>query len=111
MQNEKYYTPELNEFHPDFRVKFLDQQDIESLGWKRHEKSIYECYHITISGNGFFLDVNTNKDGCIHIGTSLVDTLDPQKNPGLHLPRTMFYGTIKNISELKRLMKQLNITT
>ena len=133
MNKEKYYTPEIEEFHVGFefeyrggvdakwerkvftswdnteynswvrvsenipnsvapifyRVKYLDKEDIESLGWKPlNEKFDY------FKLNTHKLCLNTDNNICIYD-----DCMD-----------IVFNGTVKNKSELKRLMKQLSIT-
>jgi len=129
MQN-KYYTPTVEEFHIGFeyefrtgdawepliwrsdvtimgrilknliRVKYLDKDDIESLGFKLRDqkdpyylifdKGIYSLmvyknfyrYHMTIFGVVPYSEDHTDR---------------------------IFFGEIKNKSELKRLLKQLGI--
>ena len=79
----------------EIRVKYLDQSDIESLGWvfketnnngNLYQKGIYFLYQ---------------KDNKINIedriGKSLIESTH------------YFYGTIKNKSELIKLQQQLNI--
>jgi hypothetical protein len=80
------------------RVKFLDKSDIESLGWE-------EFTYKTIDGFIMFeklLTINYNyKEPVVDI--SYLPTF---KNQGLS---RIFRGTIKNKSELIKLMQQLNI--
>ena len=126
---DKYYTPEIEEFHIGFeyeanvynikkgyfwfktkmdltfdfyagntRVKYLDKEDIESLGYKPQypdmqntgfiNKNIYEEGAIIISLRG---DNQVSITKCYHPNTS-----------------TLIF-TIKNKSELKRLLKMLEI--
>jgi len=137
-EESKYYTPETEEFHVGFeyeylangydwithtinnkadlieciedlednhiRVKYLDKEDIESLGWVNGEtkalggfiidnedfknsKGFYQMYEgMFIENEGLFLQIHSN------------ETSD-----------YIFQGIIKNKSELKRLMKQLDI--
>lgn len=141
MEESKYYTPELEEFHVGFeyeifdgvnwrgvslsahthadrtkadyeclddvshglylehiRVKFLDREDIESLGWKALQtkgpyslfiRDGYEIrfFDIPVFGNGKFQVLSLNG--------------------GDH--SFIFSGTVKNKSELKKLMKMLGI--
>jgi hypothetical protein len=75
------------------RVKYLDREDIESCGWKYSDEVTYyyttdiSCIRLSLEGKNnysiYYLD-NTNTN-CI------------------------FQGTIKNKSQLKKLMQQLNI--
>lgn len=128
----KYYTPEIKEFHvgfeceilgynpkkrldknfkkewdkiiysledfiyleeknilSNFRVKYLDKEDIESLGFKN------------ISGNWYYDDKTYQIIG---------DYKSLEISKGEHeFRKILFKGIIKNKSELKKLMKQLNI--
>lgn len=80
-------------FKPDwnsFRVKYLDKEDIESLGWKwdKHKAGFKNKDDIHLI---YWLDED-NKEIVIEAYGECV-----------------FQGTIKNKSELKKLMKQLGI--
>lgn len=122
---EKYYTPELSEFHVGFeyeytllagwrsntfqldsniqaleqainagyiRVKHLDREDIESLGWYEEQPGVGKYRDITEAFTLYTDDETT---------ISIFKSNDP----------IFLDGTIRNISELKKLMKQLNIQT
>ena len=141
MEN-KYYTPELLEFHVGFefeqfennnwqqttlesdgaerffvmlntyesqdfvRVKHLDREDIESLGWHKHQETYfsfenkkikshsneYFLNEILVLSNSYFLEIT---DFCI-----IIQDYDYE---------VIFKGTIKNKSELKKIMQMLNI--
>ncbi len=133
-EQDKFYTPTIEDFHVGFeceifenekwnnhtlhkgdlnglfyyktlhqnnlRVKYLDQQDLESLGWNFEGKNGF-----TINKK-FWLDLyDKDKFSCnIHIeeGSSL-GTFEMEEVD------TLFHGTIKNKSELKKLMQQLGI--
>ena len=128
----KYYTPELEEFYVGFefeefyndqwnskvyisgyflnynmdclfgkdkdkiRVKYLDREDIESLGWKFEE----EC-PTWISFN-----MSGEKNLTLYKESKKVEILIPDNPLQYHYS---FAGTIKNKSELKKLLKQLGI--
>ena len=80
-----------------FRVKFLDKEDVESLG----STSYYEKNNIhifTVGDVTLELDLNFNEP-FMYIYQIL---LNSEKD-------ILFQGTIKNKSELKKLFKQLNI--
>lgn len=89
-------------FEDEFRVKYLDQEDIESLGWE-------------------FIESNLDfKKFSFSTGDELKNTIENawklrlEKEPyRVFITQghgwTRFLGTIKNKSELKRLLKQLNI--
>lgn len=133
-QDNKYYIPEIEEFHIGFayeyltngddwikhtiscktdliecildleenniRVKYLDREDIESFGFV---EEIFKSENVTY----------LKKDSCVIIIDNLVKNLfigliDPYAVP----PKkyiALFNGTIKNKSELKRILKQLDI--
>lgn len=94
------------------RVKFLDQSDIESLGWVFKTKGPFRTWY-TGSDSWFNNTIPTGDSGrywsfvlshdlkyngiIIKAGTNYGDT------------DTFFEGTIKNKSELVKLMQQLNI--
>lgn len=131
---EKYYTPSIKEFHVGFeyerlvdnewlkiimsinflsledieeeieakeiRVKYLDKEDIESCGWvisKKYKENIYNQelsppYELGI----YTLQYNRkNYELSINITTRIFSMV--------------YFGQVKNKSELKRIMKQLNI--
>lgn len=134
----KYYTPEIEEFHVGFeyefkwsvdedkqenwyrsdikdfqqfidiyhpiyslRVKLLDREDIEELGFEHDSTVEQECFYKHKSTN--FMSENDwwliyyEKTGFITIHDSNGNSDNE------------FYGEIKNKSELRRLMKQLHI--
>lgn len=149
MEN-KYYTPELSEFHVGFecemknssdpihfdwekcifkndfsnelnedycfeylyndlkdgniRVKHLDREDIESLGWefiKKHPGTESHDFELK-SNNEMYLSVDFDFRGKIHL--RIYDgECDSEFN--------YFSGTIKNKSELRKLIQQLNINS
>lgn len=70
------------------RVKYLDQSDIESFGFK-----IGKLPYQYFKDNYMLVDLDNNK-------YSITDLKDDQ---------CLFYGIIKNKSELKVLLKQLGI--
>lgn len=131
MEETKYYTPTIEEFHIGFeyevqqmeelcgsltyteeyasfnyefgdeinlervRVKYLDQEDIESFGFKLW----------THKGNELGFMRNTDKEGSTWIhrieGKIKISTTFPDT--------TLYLGIIKNKSELKRVLQQLEI--
>jgi hypothetical protein len=97
---------EFEKIEPGYiRVKYLDKEDVESLGWvvelfdlpSGDSRSVYKLGHHVITSwivyddNGLTIDISTL----------------PQLNNG-SLNR-VFRGKLKNKSELKKLMKQLGI--
>ena len=76
--------------YSNIRVKYLSKEDIESLGFKQHEKLKYQYY------KDHFMFVELHRDNQY----SIEDLTDSQ---------CIFYGMIKNKSELKKLLIQLEI--
>lgn len=136
--NDKYYTPNIEEFHvgfeyeywnnttdkwcstvlgngpislffadylgidePDkYRVKYLDRKDIESLNFKyiKTQPGLNEDFFEYIKqSNEYYLEFDYDTK-YLRIYFSLEEG-----------DSTIFAGIIKNLSELKKLMKQLNI--
>jgi len=146
MTENKYYTPEISEFHigfryeaknnetfewekviqisgfagsehydrdlinlanDQFRVKCLDKQDIEELGWEYVGESNYYKgdirYRIKNKGNTW-LWLNVARQGDYQILISSFDT-----GFSLEGDSFLFDGDIKNYNELKKLMLMLEI--
>jgi hypothetical protein len=83
-----------------FRVKYLDKEDIESLGFKYNE--IYDYWYKFI-GQAESIEVRyLLKEKVMQI--IYEDATDEYTKRSFK-----FNGTIKNITEFKNLMKQLNI--
>lgn len=141
MNKNKYYTPEIEEFHVGFeyeyntmsecgsstryvkdifkdtdnvndlfkdlpndwydypRVKYLDREDIESLGWEGQKaNSVY-------FKKGKYRLVHWLSDNKIGRDISIYESYDG----GTQEEALIRKAIIKNKSELKRLLKQLNI--
>ena len=143
---EKYYTPEIEEFHVGFgyercddgygwikdtypraaehirlknlipytRVKYLDREDIESLGFEKCKcpdglldnvfqlKTSYETKYVV----NFYQDIDNR--------TGFTQIMQRFRHEGANKEffgerTTLFKGTIKNKSELKKLLKQLGM--
>lgn len=75
------------------RVKYLDKEDIESLGWELTYES--ENYSSWQRNDNWYLTKDTS------YGFSIAKASENESNN--------FRMTIKNKSELKKLMQQLNI--
>lgn len=122
MEN-KYYTPIIEEFHvgfeythkdlncklfinedliksnftvADLRVKYLDREDIESLGFK-HDGSLW------FSKDNWKLRKWKASEIDLYYCFGTINMMGEEDK------ELRFRGTIKNKSELKKLMKQLNI--
>jgi hypothetical protein len=94
----------------DFRVKYLDREDIESLGFTKSEKYLDppSAYHICkdwkIPFNGGYITPKRvmiwYQEKTKHLKVVCEDSWEQYR---------LFQGTIKNKSELKKLLKQLGI--
>jgi len=82
-----YVTP-IQSMMSKFRVKFLDQEDIENCGWEPVKYNTVDCWVL-------------NNNYLFWFGLTVVIINKPESQ--------VFRGTIKNKSELKKLMQQLNI--
>ena len=136
MENNLYYTPTISEFYVGFeyeeyqfleknwktvkcefikpnttidpkwfRVKTLNQSDIESLGWK------YDVNMSELEYDSFYIEPGyDNKNRFIQYSLQNYKNgkvyLDKCINSGVH---EIGFITIKNKSELIKLMQQLNI--
>jgi len=82
----------------NFRVKFLDREDLESLGWEFVGKDeFFDCINYNI-GDGYVLQFW--EEGGVSI----------ERYSGFFHAKTIhFAGKIKNKSELVKLMAMLNI--
>lgn len=134
MEN-KYYKPDISEFHdgfeyeylskdgwscdtimsyPDFeeifcdmvvRVKYLDKADIESCGFE-----VNWGFGYTLNGRYSMYYIHKAQphyqdDTC---KATIIDHYADGKDSDFRLNK-LFDGTINNLSELKKLLKQLNI--
>lgn len=93
----KYYLMGIERFWhlPNtVRVKHLDREDIESLGWEYDEEAAGVSFYDNKNNKRFVLIFCEDLDR--------VEISDEESEFG-------FIGIIKNKSELKRLMKQLGI--
>jgi hypothetical protein len=107
----------LEAYLPYFRVKYLDKEDIEELGWAYDVNESGEESPNLISEHGyssaFAIDKQlTELETCYLLyhfpdGFLIIDSIF---KCGSGRENMLFRGFIKNKSELKKLMNQLNIT-
>lgn len=103
--NELRFMPTILSLINDsqIRVKYLDREDIEECGW---EKSGTENDLYSIN----WIENPTERENAIWLKQfdgNRLQIIDSRHK--WHV--SLFHGTIKNKSELKKLMKQLNICT
>lgn len=91
-----------------FRVKFLDQTDIEDCGFKHTGRAVCKWYKIEKRiADGFSTYGYWNIITLIHCEDNKVKIFAQEYETGDE--HTLFQGEIKNKHELKKLMQQLNI--
>ena len=90
------------------RVKYLNQQDIEELGWSVTKDRDYEIdAQLEVSSHLLF-EMTYDFEECeLSIEKFFSNSLEV--NPTSFDSTTIFNGTIKNKHELKKLMQMLNI--
>jgi hypothetical protein len=81
--------------HGEVRCKYLDEEDIKSLGWNKQDIKSYDMYTIR-SENGVY-DLVIKKNVLIR-----------QWSAGTE-DDNIFYGTIKNKAQLKLIMEMIGI--
>jgi len=98
------------------RVKFLDKEDLESLGWKPEHIPHYSAENEFIYGFCIYVDEKVSyslhalpevRENVLVIYKSTIYN----EHSGNRKQNNIFVGTIKNKSELKRLMGWLRIKT
>jgi hypothetical protein len=139
MEEDKYYTPKIEELHVGFeiqlqnienaqwgtyeivsgdniselytenidwlRVKFLDREDIESLGWKYTGKSIDVWF---VMEGDFNMGSWTSYKVTLQYGLQDHRVRVNMYDTGVEGPNS-FLGVVKNKSELKKLMEMIGI--
>ena len=93
---------DFNDWHSSVRVKYLNKEDIESLGFTQITN---DCFDLPIKE----YRGRINQEIRLLIGKTVLIYLamDMKYNDKENL--ILFTGNIKNKSELKKLLKQLNI--
>lgn len=97
------------------RVKYLDKEDIESCRWRDLKNLESEKSHENTHGDIFGFSVEFIEVGNLKFYHSKYKLRRSTQTHGLRivisndLQMDIFNGFIKNKSELKRIMKQLNI--
>ncbi len=82
-----------------FRVKYLDNDDIEELGWEKRGKNGFKLLKSCKLDNGYLYETHFN------LGFYEVSTMEITDGNG----NILFYGKVKNYNELKNLMKWIFI--
>lgn len=82
------------------RVKYLDQRDIESLDWKFEKSKLKKNFIDRFKYKQYTLEIRYSDCRII---------IDKDLNAFTEYPNILFYGIIKNKSELMKLLTQLEI--
>ena len=80
------------------RMRYLNAEDIESCGFHKHP-------YREILANGYFKDLCCYKSNGIYVFLDSVVRIDKKEKNGF--PHTVFNGTIKNLRELKMILKMI----
>jgi len=105
--------PSFKNYSDSIRVKYLDREDIESLGWKMDLVRSKIIGNFAGKLNNFYLQYypylpeNGWDNGLIYNPLRVVNVIKFNTNP--ENKQHLFNGIIKNKSELRKLMKQLDI--
>ncbi len=87
------------------RVKYLDREDIESLGFFCHATD-ERVFH---SEKGIIINIGWGSPVKKGITLAIVSPVFDESKMSIVHENYLFNGTIKNKSELKKLLKQLGI--
>lgn len=145
MEKNKYYTPDIEEFHVGFeyeeqvepgkwkwcrcvdgsfdklgefafrsmleirtRVKHLDQEDIESLGWRLiQDETLNKNELVFVRGGRRTKHIILCENNLVVIGYKVFPRGEKSTDNNHRGYGQIFKGTIKNKSELKRILKQI----
>ena len=89
-----------NIYGRNYRVKYLDREDIEECGWEwKDSTKIYDLYY----------DKETQKHSILY-SKELKRMVITRFNRKRNIDETVFAGFVKNKSEFKRILKQVGIT-
>jgi hypothetical protein len=95
------------ELRDNVRVKYLDKEDIESLGWKISKefsaKQIYQSEIIDLKEYEYWFEMDK------YLLSKWIKICLWKSKNNMSAEKTIFEGIVKNKSELKVLMKQLAI--
>ncbi len=91
-----------DKFEDNFRVKYINSEDIEQLGWG-DRGTLYETWNLRCPlGNAYYLQYGTSIDPAVKDQDTFFRITQ-------HKSHTVFLGYIKNKSQLKALMKMLDM--
>lgn len=89
----------------DVRTKYLDKDDIESLGWKQISAISGENFEVRFLNKIFEMGVLFNSNG----NNIRIKIYNPLKTETYSYPNILYSGRCPSINELKYIMKLLNI--
>jgi hypothetical protein len=100
----------------DVRVPYLSKEDIESEGWKLLDEinipsSSNKYYQVVFTKGEWKLDYTTNQYEGEYFRSVIIYKINTVAKFGEVVPNieTKFSGMIKNRSELKRILKMINL--
>jgi hypothetical protein len=92
-----------------YRVKYLDQEDIESFGFKLHGKAVCKWYRLEgMFDDGFASYGKWTKIQLLHCDDGKIKILAYEFS-WEEKESVLFQGQVKNKSELKKILKQIGI--
>lgn len=106
--SKEHESPE-DLFSDNFRVKHLDREDIEGEGWE------YNARMESSNSKVFYEDIFIIKESIqmhkLYINQDLTVKISRWRmaSPNAPITSTIFHGTILNLTEFRKLMKQLGI--
>lgn len=86
----------------DYRVKYLDDDDIEELGWEKCGKKSFKLLKSFKLDSGYLYETEYNLI-LVDRAKSIIELQDSNGN-------TLFNGKIKNYNELKKIMEWTGIS-
>lgn len=86
----------------DYRVKYLDDDDIEELGWEKWGKTYFKLQKSFKLDSGYLYETEYNLI-FVDRAKSIIELQDSNGN-------TLFNGKIKNYNELKKIMEWTGIS-
>lgn len=100
-----------NDWHSSIRVKYLDKEDIESLGFKDENilhptVRIYSSEYKNQNGDNISLLYSEKSNWCLIFAGEFGLTVWRDKYNEFRTSGNIFAGYIKNISELKKILRK-----
>jgi hypothetical protein len=91
------------------RVKHLDREDIEDLGWGNYKKAVDAWYEFIPEFSVQLFNISYRAFGLTHGSDGRVRIIGYEYSAEASDEEVLFCGLIKNKSELKKVLKQIGI--